>query len=229
MEDLNERYESMLASVDDAKATAKREASERAKRAARINYCVRQLGADIGQRYLHCTLANYDVENASQRTIVGRLTNIVQRPDDFIAGKHGLFFYGTCGTGKDHLMIAVLKVMANHGHLVRWKNCRDLWGEIADSYRDDRPHRGIYRELAEPEILCLSDPVSGYNQKETRLDMLNKIVSRRYDALKPTWITTNVADLEGAKSVFGVDCIERVLENSIVHNFRWKTHRKPLE
>src|SRR5690606_39216288 len=75
-----------------------------------------RLTDELGARYVACTLTNFDTAGSpAKAAAVERLQRFAESMPDHLRGGGGLMLYGNPGTGKDHLVAALLKI-AIAGH-----------------------------------------------------------------------------------------------------------------
>ena len=192
--------------------------------AARVSQAERTLHADIG-RYRDFYLTEFETYHDAQKPIVDRVKRMGSEVDRLVTERLNVIWWGTIGTGKDQLATWLLRVAASRGHSVRWLSARDYYDECQAAFSESSTHRAVYRTWTEPTVLCLSDPVfeDGWNQKNS--EYLNRIIRRRYDVGRATWLTCNVRDLTHARDLFGLDVWDRLIEQSVLLECKWPSYR----
>ena len=91
------------------------------------------LSRRIGRRYEDCTLANYRVEHSEQQKAVDAVRKFCEEMPEHVKAGRNAILYGPVGTGKDHLLVAMMKVaIRDGGASVHWCNGADLAGELRD-------------------------------------------------------------------------------------------------
>ena len=211
-----------LPSEAEVQAEEERRESQ-AKRAA----AVRALSADIGSEYRGCRISNYKIYDDDQRKLRDRAIEIGTSIVAYAQLGKSLFLYGSPGTGKDHIAIALLKHAVNNGLTARWTDCQILYQTIYDS-----PSQGIAweRSLYWPDIVCLSDPVLE-GTTEPNKKCLFRIVNRRMLNGKGTWVTCNIPlgqddkIRQRAEQLFGEQTLSRLLENADRFGCTWEDFR----
>lgn len=178
----------------------------------------------------HCTLGNFDVTSEAQMAVLMRANKIAREMPRFLAERRQLFIWGTCGTGKDHLAVSLLKRAAVAGHSVGWVEGLTFFEEVADAYGRDRSHSEVYARWSAPDVLVISDPVFSENWTPAKQEALRKLVRRREHKL--TWITANVKGVspnpksdDSPVHLFGVDTFDRLMERAVVLQCRWPSNR----
>ena len=113
--------------------------------------------------------------------------------DNFAAGKEdkGIVFYGDVGRGKTHLMVGLCKLLIFvHGIPVRFVEFSRLLGQLRAAYSAGKSDEAILGELVSVPILAI-DEIGKGRLTEWEMSIIDDIISRRYNALKPLLGTTN--------------------------------------
>jgi DNA replication protein DnaC len=154
----------------------------------------RRLGqAGIPQRYEHCALSSFDVGFGGSDVAHKLSVNYVEA---FERIEYGLLFIGPVGTGKTHLAVGVLRaLMENHGVTGLFVDYRDLLRDIQDSYNSvsEASELQVVRPLLDADVLLL-DELGARRPSAWVFDTVSHVLNERYNAVKPTLITTNYDD-----------------------------------
>jgi len=156
----------------------------------------------LGKRYWpkRASLETYRVYDERQRIPLSRLQSVAAELSPETGGR-GLVIYGTIGTGKDHLLAAMLYRAIRAGLTCSWSNGLEIFASLRDVMDTDRGEASVMKQFTGPQVLGISDPVPPAEGKLTtwRAEVLVRIIDARYRELRPTWITMNgdsVADLK---------------------------------
>lgn len=104
----------------------------------------------------------------------------------------GLYFEGTCGTGKTHLAVAIAMKLINQGVPVICKTSIDLLASIKQSYeRDSTVNEEDVIEAYNTVDLLVIDDLGKERATEWSVPILYRIINDRYENMLPTVITTN--------------------------------------
>lgn len=113
-----------------------------------------------------------------------------------VDNQQGAYMYGRPGTGKSYSLCAIARELITSGHKVRRVVWERLTLEIRGTYkRGDATELDIIKPLIDCDILFLEDigtTVSPNSlESDFNLRVLLTIIDSRYEALRPTWITSN--------------------------------------
>jgi DNA replication protein DnaC len=149
--------------------------------------------ARIPKRYEHCDLDSYLPNHESQKNAkiwVQRFLNKYPQVDS------GLLFLGTCGVGKTHLAVALLKqVIMGKGDGGLFYDFRDLLREIQASWNSisQTSEWDVLRPVLEAKILVL-DELGANKPTEWVRDTIAHIINCRYNDKRLTIFTSNFLD-----------------------------------
>jgi DNA replication protein DnaC len=159
----------------------------------------RMAKAGVPQRYLNASLEGFRIDGCdpSISRAAMRVRHAMEDSTLLVEGR-GLLLSGTCGTGKTHLAVSILKTaMVRWGASGRFWNTGKLLTEIRFSFGKDagvEMEREMRRELEKVDVLVLDD-LGAERGTDWASDQISQIISDRYDAGKTTHITTNYANL----------------------------------
>ena len=108
----------------------------------------------------------------------------------------GLMFVGTCGVGKTHLAVAILReLILTRGVVGLFYDYRELLKEIQNSYNQSvsTTELQVLRPVFEAEVLVL-DELGAVKPSEWVWDTVSHILNTRFNEKKTTIITTNYPD-----------------------------------
>ncbi len=149
--------------------------------------------ARIPKRYEHCDLDSYLPNHESQK----KAKIYVQRfLDKYPQIDTGLLFLGTCGVGKTHLSVALLKqVIVATGDGGLFYDFRDLLREIQASWNSvsQASELEVLRPVLEAKVLVL-DELGANKPTEWVRDTIAHIINCRYNDKKLTIFTSNYLD-----------------------------------
>lgn len=196
--------------------------SERAKRLA-------DLIVRLGFRYRESTFENYEVYDATQKQTVARLAAFAADMPEHLRGGGGLLLFGDPGTGKDHLIAALLKLAITlHGLEVSWFDGGVLFDQfhVALQAPGDDEWRRLVQELRRPHVLAISDPQPPQDAlSPQQVRRLRDLIDRRYRDGKSTWLTTNIDQREYAERLLTRPVMQRLKESSALVLCDWPSYR----
>jgi DNA replication protein DnaC len=149
--------------------------------------------ARIPQRYEHCDLDSYLPNHESQKKAKIYVQRFLEKYPQIDVG---LLFLGTCGVGKTHLAVALLKqVISEKGDGGIFYDFRDLLREIQASWNSvsQTSELEVLRPVLEAKILVL-DELGANKPTEWVRDTIAHIINCRYNDKKITIFTSNYLD-----------------------------------
>lgn len=192
---------------------------------------LRSLLASRGPRYHSVSFANFQIEDSVQQQVVEHLVQYGHTAEDHILAGTNVVLLGPKGTGKDHLVIALAKLVTMEtGIAPTWINGIDLYQELRRDAIDREDSRGndIIRKMKRNPILIVSDPfLPAGILSEFLQNSLYQIVDYRYSHQLPTWITLNAASGEDASQRLGYQTVDRWRHDALVLSCNWQSFRKP--
>jgi DNA replication protein DnaC len=151
--------------------------------------------ARIPRRYAECSLGNYQPapDNGSQLQAFNYAYSLVR---DYPTVERGLLFMGTCGVGKTHLSVAILReLLEKKGVPCLFYEFGALLKEIQNSYNpvSQTSELKVLAPVVEAELLVL-DELGATKPTDWVRDTMMQIINTRYNNKKLTIFTTNYTD-----------------------------------
>lgn len=151
--------------------------------------------ARIPKRYEHCDLESYlTTGEPSQKTAKKYVQSFL---DKYPLVDVGLLFMGTCGVGKTHLAVALLKVVIiEKGDSGLFYDFRDLLRDIQASWNSvsQTSELEILRPVLDAKVLVL-DELGANKPTDWVRDTIAHIINCRYNDKKLTIFTSNFLDV----------------------------------
>ena len=147
--------------------------------------------------YQHASFASFDPGRPGARPGFARATNWVEQ---YRSGDHnkGLVLYGDVGRGKTHLLAAILRELAfEHGVRCRFLEFSELLTTLKGFYDAGGGAQQHMGGLVSVEVLAIDELGKGRNSDWER-QVIDELVSRRYNGLLTTLATTNYEPKQGA-------------------------------
>lgn len=186
-----------------------------------------QLAKALGPRYWQCTLDNFEMyEPINQAPVLKRLREFAETMPVHLEAGGGILMFGMAGTGKDHLLAALLKIaVAKHGLSAIWFDGGHLFDELHIAATDEGLPK-LRKRLTTPHILAISDPVPPKGTlTDAQLRRLRDIIDRRYRLGVSTWITTNLDSPSDAGRILSAPVLERIKESAGQVFCDWSSYR----
>jgi DNA replication protein DnaC len=149
--------------------------------------------ARIPKRYEHCDLDSYIPNDESQKRAKLYVQKFLEKYPQVDVG---LLFLGTCGVGKTHLAVALLKqVIIEKADGGIFYDFRDLLREIQASWNSvsQTSELDVLRPVLEARVLVL-DELGANKPTEWVRDTIAHIINCRYNDKKLTVFTSNYLD-----------------------------------
>lgn len=178
----------------------------------------------IGPRHAACTFANYQTVHDGQREVVAELLKHAQSGEF-----RNVILYGTKGTGKDHLLMALAKEFYTlWGQVPMWVNGVDLFDTLRQEALGNSPRLLMYgdEDYHTAQMLWISDPLPPTGVlSEFQQSALFRIIDIRYRNFLPTWISLNVQGGAEAEQRLGAQVVDRLRHGALSLQCYWPSYR----
>jgi DNA replication protein DnaC len=146
----------------------------------------------IPRRYESCHFQSYKVINPSQQKAYAYASKLAM---EYPAIDRGLLLMGTCGIGKTHLAVSILKALTERGFSCLFYEFGSLLKQIQDSYNPSTQSSElkILSNIFDAEVLVL-DEIGASKPTDWVRDTMAHIINTRYNDKKLTIFTTNYLD-----------------------------------
>ncbi len=157
---------------------------------------VRIESAQIPARYRNCSLDNFELHSEAHRLARRRAEKVIDDLQAGVAGRlgRGLVLSGSCGSGKTHLAVGVLRrLVEDYGKVGLFAEFTDLLRRIQESFdrRSQTPSFAVLQPALDAEVLLLDD-LGTMRMTPWVQDTLGLIINERYSNQRITLITTNL-------------------------------------
>lgn len=203
----------------------------------------------VGARYANCTFDSFVVTTDAMAQAVADCREYADR----LAARDSsanLVIFGACGSGKDHLAIAVCRSLFERD----WKlpepdNAYESTGwprgsrgvmaivtgaqlmvRVRDAMKAGREEQTL-RDYVTPALLVLSDPAASSGDALTgyQSSTLADVIDGRYRADRPTVLTINCRDREEMNRLLTVPLADRLCHDAVCVACDWPSYRKRTE
>jgi DNA replication protein DnaC len=115
--------------------------------------------------------------------------------------KNGFLLMGPSGLGKTHLAVGTISELTlKHGVKCLFKDFFYLLSDLKQAYSEGTPENDVILPLIETDVLVIDELGKG-RSNEWELNILDQLISKRYNASKKTLITTNYVTFELAEEI----------------------------
>jgi len=180
--------------------------------------------AGIPNRYLDANFGRINAGSNAQDMAVAR-QKAWRFAREFEPGVQGLLFYGSTGTGKTYLTIAILRyLILSRGVRARFCEFMHLLSALRASYGDRGKAEDFMGPLVEVPLLVIDELGKGRGT-DWELSVLDELISKRYNAQRTTIFTTNYG-IEGPGAPSGE---EPVAEEPLLDRVGVRIHSRLME
>jgi len=190
-------------------------------------------------RYHGCTLDNYDTPTEAQQRV---LAGTRQYASDIRARRKqatGAVWFGSVGTGKDHLAIGVLRIAVAERYTAKIVFGEQFRSQTREVIMSDTESEEKFLRMFRQDFLLLSDPIPVRGDlTPTQSDALMSVIRSRNEEGLPTLVTVNVMNRydangklssksrEEAEARMGAPIYDRMTAGAYVFECQWASHRK---
>ena len=185
----------------------------------------------LGERYAG-GFRTYECNHPGQREVLTMCRDWAEQLSTQNASKT-LVLFGPCGTGKDHLALAVAmaavkaSLNTNDPMLLRVANGRDVFARLRDGMDAGDAERLTLAPLQNAGMLVLSDPCGVGTLTPWQFDVLYRVVDARYVRCLPTIVTLNAATIDAAEQQLGFKTFDRLAHGAWLASCQWPSYRRP--
>lgn len=187
----------------------------------------------IKQRFFNRTFENYKIsdENRAAYDVAKKYADEFEL---YEANGKGIYFEGTCGTGKTHLAVSIALQLLRAGIPVICKTSIDILKDIKSTYESETPisEKEVFDRYKNIRLLIIDD--FGKEQcTDWSTPAFYEIINDRYEQMKPTIITTNYNEdslikrltPKGSDNITAEAIISRFRECTSVVTMVWNDYR----
>jgi DNA replication protein DnaC len=151
--------------------------------------------AQIPRRFERCTFGNYRPPAPNNDTQLRVFNCALKLVEDYPATDRGLLLMGSCGVGKTHLSVSIMRGLIEKGVRCLFYEFGALLKEIQDSYNpiSQTSEVKVLAPVYEAEVLVL-DELGAVKPTDWVRDTMMQIIGARYNDRRLTIFTTNYLD-----------------------------------
>ena len=208
---------------------AAREANDRHRREVETAESVAKLARRLGARYSpdRVSLDRFETHHPAQPPVLARVRAIALGVGEFVASGRGLVLYGSVGTGKDHLLAALLYAASAAGLSADWTNGLEMLGIFRDAMGSDELEGSLIARFAGPAVLGIRDPLPPVGESSSwRTETLYRVLDARYRRMRPTWMTLNVISIDEADRALSAPVFDRLRDDAELLRCFWPSYRE---
>ncbi len=147
----------------------------------------------IPARHAGSTRASFVPQDKLQTAVLGQVSQFVAAFTASHGDTRGLVLYGDVGRGKTHLLVALLReLVVDHGVRARFVEFSHLLSDLKAGFDRGQGTAALIDPLVEVDVLGIDELGKG-RATDFEATVIDEIVSRRYNAMRPVLATTNFA------------------------------------
>ena len=184
--------------------------------------------ARLGKRYANCRLSNFETnEELLKKDAVASVLAYCESMGEEIVEGRNVIFLGPPGTGKDHLMTAMMFAAVRAYCTVEWINGVDFFGDLRDTIDSDALESDFKQRFVKPDVLAISDPIPPWGDLTAfQAAFLFRVIDARYRQMKPVWVTANLSG--DAERRLGAQLVDRLRHDALVLSCNWISYRQAV-
>lgn len=204
-------------------AEAERLAQIEAERESRINTWVHESGL-VG-RFLNTTFKSFNAETDGQREVLGICQAYAETFDHRVSGN--LMLIGPCGTGKTHLLAAILMRVARRDRgAIKIATAREIIRRLRATWSRDvaESEDDVINEFGGVPLLAIDELGASFGSDAELVQLLD-IIDLRYRYSLPTLVASNLS-VPQLHEAIGDRIFDRLRENAQIVVMSWPSHRE---
>lgn len=187
----------------------------------------------IPARFNSKSLWNWQHGMDQQKSVWDKVRDYVSHFELALENGRSMVLAGGPGTGKTHILCAVLAFLADKGAVARYTTMADLLARFKDTFNrsSGETERQVMESLVSPDMLGIDEvgkeTGTGYDASQ-----FFQVLNKRYAARKPIVLATNLG-IRALTEWLGEAAIDRLREGGgLFLGFDWasqRSRRKPKE
>ncbi len=164
--------------------------------------------------FLSKTFQNFETRNSTERKqLLMMAKHYVQNfGDPANIGRPGAILHGATGSGKTHIVCAILHELILRGHRALFYSVPDFLKSLRDTISNpEKTQEEILSEAAQVKVLALDD-LGAEKTSDFTMDRLYWIINERYCNNRATLVTTNYSWPDDLEKAVGARITSRLAE-----------------
>lgn len=155
-----------------------------------------RLNSLMGERYANATFETCIMDSPSFRIAYNRCRKYCENSSEVLENGYGIYLWGSCGTGKTHLMACMVNELTSQLKQCLFTNFFEISKSIRATFnsRNETEER-LINNIADVDFLFIDDIGTELLRKGNEDTWLQEkiydIINKRYNAKKPTVFTSN--------------------------------------
>ena len=183
---------------------------------------------EIPRRFRLKTFDNFDTSvDPRAQEIVSTIRSYAEKFSATLDAGRCLLIIGGQGTGKNHLVTALVNHISLKGYTAKMFDASNLVYCVRNTWSDrtSETEADVLQELVKLDLLVINE-IGFLSQTESERRISFKIINRRYEDQRPSIIIGNVTRKE-TQAILGLSLYDRLCENGgQVLVFAWQSYRK---
>lgn len=178
-----------------------------------------KLNSLMGERYANASFDTCQLENESFKRAFERCRNYCINSKEVLQNGYGIYLWGSCGTGKTHLMACMCNELMNQLKQCIFTNFFDISKSIRATFSGGDTEENLINKITNCDFLFIDDlgtEVLRKGNDDTWLqEKIYDIINKRYNAKKPTVFTSNYSfsELINDRGMM-IKSVDRIVEMS---------------
>ena len=181
----------------------------------------------IPERFKESSFETYIAETKEQKKAKDICFKYAENFEKFCEKGTSMILYGTPGTGKTHTSVSIVRyAIEKKKKTAKFFNVIDAISRIKATWNKDseETEQQAIDYLIKPDLLVLDKFGMSFGSDTERF-LLDRIINKRYENIKPTILITNL-NWENLKTLLGERVIDRMLDSKgLKVLFNWHSHR----
>ncbi len=155
-----------------------------------------RLNSLMGDRYENARFDNCIQDNETFKTAYTRCKKYCENSSEVLANGYGIYLFGSCGTGKTHLMACMCNELTSQLRQCLFTNFFEISKSIRATFNSrNETEEKLINNISEVDFLFLDDlgteQLRKGNEDTWLQEKIYDIINKRYNAKKPTVFTSN--------------------------------------